>query len=289
MNKILRFVVVTVLFVLATLKGNAQFTFGNTGLMHLPTADMQRDKTFMAGWAWLDPAALPQAIGWDKKPTMNYYLNVTFFPWMEVSYTCTLFRGEYLSAAYGLPSLHFNKWANQDRHFDFRFRLWKEGWWKWWTPQIVIGFNDMLHTFSSGSISNILGNIGTQNTGNGYWGRQFIAATKHFEINNVGTLGVHAAYMHNSRTDFHYEGVGAGANFQFNGIHTGNIIADKVIHGLNLMGEYDTRTFNGGAQWNLELSKSKQTGLSKCEFYVVCEMNKLRHFSGGAGFKVHLK
>lgn len=280
MNKVLRYIVVGILLVFAIQKSNAQFTFGNTGLMHLPTADMQRDKTFMAGWAWLDCAALPQSLGWEKKPTMNYYLNITFFPWMEVSYTCTLFRGEYLSESYGLPSLHFNKWANQDRHFDFRFRIWKEGWWRRWTPQVVVGLNDVLHTF---------GGFGVFDARNGYWGRQFLAVTKHIDIRNVGMLGVHVAYMHNSRQDFHFDGVGAGINFQFNGINTGREITDKVIHGLNVMGEYDTRTINGGVQWNLELGKSKTTGASKCDFFVICEMNKLRHFSGGAGFKVHLK
>ena len=27
----------------------AQFTYGTTGLLHMPTGEMQRDKTFMAG------------------------------------------------------------------------------------------------------------------------------------------------------------------------------------------------------------------------------------------------
>ena len=31
---------------------------------------------------------------------------------------------------------------NQDRSFHGRLRLWKEGWWKQWTPQIVLGVND---------------------------------------------------------------------------------------------------------------------------------------------------
>ena len=28
---------------------HAQFSYGTTGLLHMPTADMQRDKTFMIG------------------------------------------------------------------------------------------------------------------------------------------------------------------------------------------------------------------------------------------------
>ncbi len=34
-------------------KGNAQTNYGTTGLMNMPTADMQRDKTFMLGGNWL--------------------------------------------------------------------------------------------------------------------------------------------------------------------------------------------------------------------------------------------
>ena len=35
---------------------SAQINYGTTGLMNLPTADMQRDKTFMAGgWKLADP------------------------------------------------------------------------------------------------------------------------------------------------------------------------------------------------------------------------------------------
>lgn len=31
---------------------------------------------------------------------------------------------------------------NQDRSFHARLRLWKEGWWEPWTPQIVAGVKE---------------------------------------------------------------------------------------------------------------------------------------------------
>ena len=37
----------------------AQFTYGTTGLLHMPTADMQKDKTFMAGGGYLSKHATP--------------------------------------------------------------------------------------------------------------------------------------------------------------------------------------------------------------------------------------
>ena len=39
--------------------GKAQYTYGTTGLLHMPTADMQKDKTFMLGGGYLDKQATP--------------------------------------------------------------------------------------------------------------------------------------------------------------------------------------------------------------------------------------
>ena len=51
-------------------------------------------------------------------------------------YTCTLHK-------IGLPQYGYSyKFRNQDRQFSARLRVWKEGWWKEWTPQIVVGAND---------------------------------------------------------------------------------------------------------------------------------------------------
>lgn len=40
------------------------------------------------------------------------------------------------------PEQTWGKFRNQDRNFSGRLRLWKEGWWKEWTPQLVLGAND---------------------------------------------------------------------------------------------------------------------------------------------------
>ena len=114
-----------ILLYLCTASIKAQFTYGTTGLLHMPTADMQKDKTFMAGGGYLSKHATPDRWYYD---TWNYYINITFFPWLEVAYTCTIFdewrsdRKVYMK--------------NQDRFFSGRLRLWKEGWWKEWTQMI---------------------------------------------------------------------------------------------------------------------------------------------------------
>ena len=93
------------------IKGQA--FYGTTGLLHAPTAVMQKDKTVMLGGNMLDVNILSRY--WVRSEyhpyTYNYYINCTLFPWL-------------------------------DRSFHFRLRAWKEGWWKAWTPQVVIGAND---------------------------------------------------------------------------------------------------------------------------------------------------
>lgn len=245
----------------------SQFIFGTTGLLHLPTADMQRDKTVMLGGGYLSKYATPDK--WDYD-TWNYYLNVTFFPWLEVSYTMNMFSGKYMSEWTGLDISKFKKWTNQDRNFSFRIRAWKEGWWKSWTPQIVLGTNDLLHTFNQGGS----GNVGLKNfETNGFWARMYIAATKHFLLNKVGTFGIHAAYLYNDRKDFKYEGIGVGGNLLL------NALSCKWLQSVNLMVEYDTRTVNVGMGYSLW----------KERINLACELNELKYFSGGIYFKIYLK
>ena len=99
----------------------AQYVYGTTGLLHAPSADMQRDKTFLCGFSYLQVAATPKHWNYD---TWNYYINITLFPWLEVGYTCTLHK-------IGLPQYGYSyKFRNQDRQFSARLRVWKEGWWK---------------------------------------------------------------------------------------------------------------------------------------------------------------
>ena len=93
----------------------AQYVYGTTGLLHAPSADMQRDKTFLCGFSYLQVAATPKHWNYD---TWNYYINITLFPWLEVGYTCTLHK-------IGLPQYGYSyKFRNQDRQFSARLRVW---------------------------------------------------------------------------------------------------------------------------------------------------------------------
>ena len=223
----------------------AQFTFGNTGLLHMPTAEMNADKTFMFGAGTLAPAATPGR--WDYR-TFNHYIDITLFPFLEISYNTTLFSGEDLKASRGSQN-HFDKWANQDRSFSAKIRLIEEGqFWKY-MPQIVIGANDFVHTIGVENLGTSKKLVGFWSSGNGYYGRFFVAATKHFETGRIGTLGVHLAYMYNDREDFLFRGPGVGADYRFH--PDSDSFWAKALEGLDLRAEYDSRAFNLGFRYSI--------------------------------------
>lgn len=248
---------------------HAQFPYGTTGLLHAPSADMQRDKTFMAGASFLDISATPKH--WIYG-TYNYYVNMTIFPWLEIAYTCTLHKG--IPDGYW-PEETYGKFTNQDRQFSVRLRAWKEGWWKPWTPQVVLAVNDFTTTFSALDGDYTPDGVGGE--GNGYWNRYYMAATKHFDFAGIGNLGAHAAYVYNKREDYHRNGPTLGANFRFHLPETS--FTQKALNGLNVIGEYDAHSINIGAEYSFW----------KDYINAVVELNQCKYFSGGLVFKVHLK
>lgn len=239
----------------------AQFTYGTTGLLHMPTADMQKDKTFLFGGGYLNSHAIPER--WNYN-TWNYYINITFFPWMEVGYNCVI----------------FDEWArggkvymkNQDRSFHVRLRLWKEGWWKDWTPQIVIGGNDVLH----GSIEG--GNIGTVEgssiNGNTFFQRYYIAATKHISWN--GEWGIHVSYVYSKRIGHKYNGVAVGLDYRL-ALPESSLI-NKALNNLRLMAEYDSKVMNIGTSYHIW----------KEHVNIIGELYNCKYPSIAAYFKIYL-
>ena len=116
--------ITTCIFLCCAFVLSAQLTYGTTGLLHAPSAEMQKDKTIMLGANFMNKEITPPT--WYYH-TYNYYLNVTFFPWLEVAYTCTLFKAE----ALGLKPYGYSGFTNQDRYFSVRLRALKEGqFWK---------------------------------------------------------------------------------------------------------------------------------------------------------------
>ena len=259
----------------------AQFVYGTTGLLHMPTGEMQRDKTFMFGCAFLDTEATPGHWSYD---TGNYFINITIFPWLEVGYTCTLHKAPYGSTYY--PESVWGKYCNQDRQFSGRLRLWKEGWWKAWTPQVVIGANDPGSHSSNGGGDIDWGGGGSGN--HNYLTRYYLAATKHVEFSGIGTVGVHVAWViGKAMSDVHYSRPAAGVNFHFG--MKGEGFWQKALNGFNLMAEVcpghaedlhtATYTVNVGGTYSIW----------KDHINLIAELNDGKFFSGGIFFKLHLK
>ena len=258
-----KLLLIGVVALFSLLPASAQFTYGTTGLLHMPTADMQRDKTFMFGGGHLNTHATPSHWYYN---TWNYYINITIFPFLEIGYTCTLFSAEHL----GVDKYGYSGFTNQDRYFSGRLRLWKEGWWKEWTPQIVLGVND------PGTSAREDGSWGgVSSDSNGYFNRYYIAATKH--LSWYGDWGLHAAYVYNRRNLDKLNGVAVGVDYNFALPATSTL--NKAINGLNLMAEYDSKFFNVGAKYTLR----------KDHINIVGELRECKYPSVGVYFKVHLK
>ena len=280
----------------------AQYTYGTTGLLNMPTADMQKDKTFIFGGGYLEKHTSPARWFYD---TWNYYINITLFPWMEVSYHCVLHKSVYKdygtgSIGYWVPGT-YGKFTNQDRQFNVRLRLWKEGWWKPWIPQIVFGIDD----FGSHSWGEVKNRFELEdNKSNNFGNRYYLAATKHFGFTNIGTLGTHLAYVYNVRSDYPLNGVAAGVNFRF-ALSEENSKVNQYLNGLNLMmelypadgrGTYRVNSFEGVKHYDRGLAMGVyDINIGCCYSFwkdrinLYGELYGCKDFSGGVQFKVYLK
>lgn len=194
-------------------KVEAQYSMGVTGLLNIPTADMQRDGTVMLGGNYLPKEMLPTH--WDYN-SGNYFVNATFFPWLELAYRCTLMKVE-----------ETGKW-NQDRSVSIRLRPLKEG--KWW-PAVVIGSNDVLTT---NELNTFKDPGGTR-----YFSSVFAVGTKHFLLGGHDwgiTIGGHIPFRSASTR----KGVFGGVQYR-----------PAFFRDFSLMAEYDSDAVNVGASVRL--------------------------------------
>lgn len=293
-------ILLTTLFTSIVYITKAQFTYGTTGLLNMPTADMQKDKTFLFGGGYLEKHASTGRWFYD---TYNYYINITFFPWMEFSYVLNLhkaFKYDPPLGHYWIP-FTYGKFINQDRSFHVKFRLWKEGWWREWTPQIVVGGNDILgDSWHGGSLTNP-----TIYIGNGFLNRYYLAITKHLNIENIGEIGAHLTWIINKRTEYKLNGLCMGSNFRFK-LKEENSIWKKAINGLNLMAEAypangqgmyyraqldkkDYKTYDRGVhigQYDINIGACYSFWKDRINLYG--ELYGCKDFSGGLQFKISL-
>lgn len=181
-----------------------QYSMGTTGLLNIPSADMQPDGAFMAGGNFLPRQLMPEA--W-KSNTGNYFVNVTFLPFFEVAYRCTLVHDTFKGG---------NKWQ-QDRSVSVRLRPLKEG--RWW-PSVVIGSSDAFTTYEL--------NMFSDSKGNRFFSSVYGVATKHLNVSGHDfgwTLGGNIPFRKNS----YKQGIFGGLSYR-----------PAFLPAACLMVEYDT-------------------------------------------------
>lgn len=134
----------------------AQYTMGMSGLLTISSADMQPDGTFMVGGNYLSESMLHESFGGNSG---NYFLSLTFLPFIEMGYRCTLLKDERL-----------DNWQ-QDRSVSLRLRALKE---RKYVPSVVVGSNDVFTTYGLNPFSN--------KGGNSYFASVYGVATKNLPL-----------------------------------------------------------------------------------------------------------
>lgn len=199
----------SVLLIAALQEAKAQYTMGTTGLLNTPSAEMNETGRFMIGGNFL-----PQRINPFDYHTGNYFVNLTFFSFLELTYRETLLKRAYMTAK--------PKYNQQDRSVTVKLQPLKEG--KWW-PAVAVGVNDPL-----------------SDLGRNYYRSIYGAITKHF-LFGAHELGVTAGY----------QGWTGGQNPQKDGVFGGITYRPAFCRQLCVIAEYDTRDFNVGLTarlWN---------------------------------------
>lgn len=239
----------------------AQQYTGTTGLIHTPSAEMNKEGTARIGVHFLAKEFSPQSFSYN---TGTYYLSITPFSWIEIAYTCTLQKGSGRDANKNAEKK--TGYYYQDRYFSLKLRPLREG--KYW-PAIAIGTNDPYGTDEKKAKGDVSADEGKSHNGDGksqYFCNYYIAATKHFSIKN-NQIGLHAAYRKWKR-DY---------NRKWNGLVGGITYQPCFAKNLRVIAEYTGDDINVGADcllWkHLLLQASLQDG---------------KYFSGGICFQMNL-
>ena len=216
--------------ILTVLAARAQFVDCSTGLLQMPTAEMPEDGTFTITNNWLNQHSLPYT-GWGYD-SFQYGFGISFWNRFEVGIAFTLMDGRKTWRT----EEYWRIMRNQDRHLFGRLLLLREGEFGLeWMPALVFGMSDPV-TGTGGDYLN--GNV--KATGNGYFNRTYLVASKHFST-PWGDLGAHAGYQYSVRKDYVINGPCAGVNWRPVWMQDRGLL-DR----LDVIAEYDSRTLNLG-------------------------------------------
>lgn len=249
-----RYFLIMTLALFAFLSASAQMYTGMSGLIHVPSAEMNDEGEARIGAHFLNKEFTPANFSYH---TMNHYLSITPFSWIEIGYACTLMKSN--KAGEGEPPrMSYNQ---KDRYFSVKLRPLKEG---RWYPAIAIGANDPYGTtFGKGTVyeDNTAMKVKSR-----YFANFYVAATKHINLKGH-SIGFHLAYRHWKR-DY---------NSRWNGVVGGITYQPSFQKNLRVIAEYTGDDVNVGFDWRLWRYLLIQASLQDG-----------KHFTGGLCFCVNL-
>ena len=160
---------------------------------------------------------------WDYN-TFGYGFSVALWDRVEVAYTCVLMHGtSYYETQPDVP-VH---WVNQDRRLSGKVLLLRDGEFGLsWMPNFAVGVSD----FDQGMFK--------MRKGNGYFTRLYAVASKSLN-SDWGLVSGHLGYQWNPRTDYPINAPCAGVDWK-------PVWVQSKWLSLDLIAEYDSRTFNIG-------------------------------------------
>lgn len=193
----------------------AQQYTGISGLAHVPSGEMNYEGDAFIGVHFLNKAMMPDTgflYQGEKYHTFDYYLALTPFSWIELSYVCTerIIQKDQLG--------HAIRWS-KDRYASVKIQPLKEG--KYY-PAVAIGCNDIATSGFDPNLPDV----------QLYFLNWYVAATKHFSFSG-NELGVTLAYRYYYR----------GYNAKWNGIVGGITFRPAFFPQGRFIAEYTGNEF----------------------------------------------
>lgn len=245
------FLLTTLLFIFLVgipLSGISQQYTGTSGLIHVPSADMDEAGVARIGGHFLNKEFVPDeafSFSGSKYHTSTHYLSITPFSWIELGYTCTLMKGYKNS-----EDLDDYGYYHKDRYFSIKVQPIKEREGKWW-PSVAIGSNDPVTTSNKKDRTDI-----PERNRNQIFANCYIALSKHFNLKG-NSLGVHVAYRHWKRS----------YNDKWNGPVGGITFQPRIQKNLRFIAEYTGDDVNVGFDWKLWKFLLLQSSLQNGKYF----------------------
>lgn len=249
MRRLLTYFLLMVAVATGADKLSAQAYAGMTGLVHVPSAEMDPAGEARIGIHFLNREFLPGDVfiyEGRRYHTFSHYLSLTPFRWIEIGYVCTFLRNREVKGSIG-------GYGAKDRYFTLKLNPLREG---KWHPAIAVGGHDFLD--SRATLSGEGGEL--------YFGNFYVAATKHIDLLQH-ELGIHIAYRHYRRE----------YNRCWNGVVGGLTYRPAFARCLRALAEYTGNEVNIGLDCLLWRHLFLQTSLQEG-----------RYLSGGICFRMNL-